>query len=58
MSRYVVAELQRVMAIRVVDADSEEEAYEIFCEGEGTPTGADGNVTGFDLLSITLEAES
>lgn len=53
MPKFIVRELQRVLAVREVEADSEEEAYALFCEGEGVPVGKDGDVRSSDLLDVT-----
>lgn len=52
MPRFIVTEIQRVLAVREVEGIDQEDAYLAFCNGEGKTTGKDGDITGSDLLSI------
>lgn len=54
MPRFLIREIQSVIVSRYVEADDEDAAYELFCEGEGVPGPHDGNVTTSALLSIEL----
>lgn len=56
MARFIITETQNVLAVRVVEAESEEAAYDLFCDGEGTPCGRDGDVSSSALVSIEPEA--
>lgn len=53
MSTFIVHEVQRVRAIRAVEAETSEAAYQAFCDGEGEPCGKDGDVINSDLVSVT-----
>ena len=52
MPTFVITELQHVKAVREVDADNPEAAWNAFCNGEGRPVGRDGDVSHSELLSI------
>jgi hypothetical protein len=52
MPRYIVSESQTVLAIREVEADSEDEAIELFDQGEGEPVGKDGDVVNCVFLGV------
>jgi hypothetical protein len=56
MTKYRITEIQRVYAVREVEADTPEAAYNAFCHGEGRKLGADGKVTSSDLVSIEIVA--
>ena len=54
MPKFLITEMQRVLAVRTVEAANKDEAYEKFCEGEGEPHPyRNGEVAGSDLLEIT-----
>lgn len=52
MPRFVITEIQHVKAVREVEADTREAAYNAFCDGQGTPVGRDGDVGHSELVSI------
>lgn len=57
MARFIVTEMQNVLAVRVIEAPDREAAYDLFCEGQGEPCGKDGDVLVSALMSIEPEAQ-
>lgn len=55
MPHYIIHEIQRVRAVRRVEADSEDEARELFDDGMGASVGCDGDVIDAEFVSITLD---
>ena len=56
MARFIITETQSVLAVHAVEAETEEAAYDLFCEGQGKPCGRDGDVLSSSLISIEPEA--
>lgn len=52
MPKFRITEIQRVLAVREVEAADEDLAYELFCDGEGLAVDKDGDVSSSDLISI------
>lgn len=58
MPLFVVTETQSVLAVREIEAETEETAYTLFCQGQGREVGADGVVTNSVLVSVELVEEA
>jgi hypothetical protein len=52
MATFIITEIQHVKAVREVEADTREAAWEAFGNGEGRPVGRDGDVVHSELISI------
>lgn len=52
MATFIITESQTVLAVREVEADSRDEALELFWEGQGREVGKDGDVVSSVLLSV------
>ena len=55
MARFIITEMQHVLAVRVVEADTQEEAMEAFYEGAGVPGPRDGDITSSTVMSVETE---
>lgn len=53
MPKFVVREIQHVIAERTVDAADDDEAWKKFCDGHGEPTKDDGDCVNSQLIFIT-----
>lgn len=53
MPHGVLYEIQRVRAVRKVEAADAAQAWVRFCQGDGEPAGDDGDVISSELVSIT-----
>jgi len=51
-ARWVITEVQSVLAIREIEAADEDAALEAFWRGEGREVGRDGEVTSSQLVSV------
>lgn len=57
MTRYIITELQHVIACRAVEADNAEAALALFMDGQGAECGRDGDVIDSTLETITPDSE-